>query len=333
MSSVNLQRNKDFIISQLGDDFIDADNFEMRYQCPFCQDLGLKYEDYKFYITYAPKKKSDGKWVKAGTYWCHRCESKGVLHIDGLISQGSNSEGVDYLESYMKLLDGEDLNSKTEEESDYYLIPPTIPMPGTLAWDYLISRGITPADMSFYGIRVPNIYSERKFFGRIIIPSRIISSNWTDMYVARTYIDDPIRYKNPSSSKAHDLVFNLHRIPDNPKRIIINEGAINSIIAGYDSVATFGKHVSDLQLNLILQKKPESIYVSLDTDARDKAEKLCDRIISLSDAKVMFVELPEGKDASDLGRNNYLEILNNARQYTNKAVYFIEQMIESLGSG
>ena len=86
-------------------------------------------------------------------------------------------------------------------------------------------------------------------------------------------------------------------------------------------------------MNLILQKKPESIYVSLDTDARDKAEKLCDRIISLSDAKVMFVELPEGKDASDLGRNNYLEILNNARQYTNKAVYFIEQMIESLGSG
>lgn len=342
MSSVNLQNNKDFIISRMGDDYIDAGSYELRYECPFCMDMGLRYDDYKLYITYANKKKPNGKWVKAGTYWCHRCESVGRIEFDELLTQGSNSDASNYLESYIKMLNGDDSNA--EEESDYYLIPNKIPMPGTLAWDYLISRGISPADMSFYNIRVPSMFhDDSKFYGRIIIPNRIISNIWTDLYVARTYIDDPIRYKNPSSSKAHDIVFNLHRIPENPSRIIINEGAINSIIAGNDSIATYGKHVSDIQLNSILAKHPESIYVSLDTDAENVAEELCKRIKSLSDAKLYLVGLPsvwnetekkyKGLDASDLGRERYLEYVNSAKEFTSSNIFLIEKYFNSIAGG
>lgn len=341
MSSASLQSNKDYIISRLGDDYIDAGNYELRYQCPFCMDMGLRYDDYKFYITYAKKRKSNNKWTKPGTYWCHRCESTGVIEFDELLTQGSNSDAANYLEAFMKTLT--DNNEYKEEESDYYMIPKKIPMPGTLAWDYLISRGISPADMSFYNIRVPSLNDESKFYGRIIIPNRIISNIWTDLYVARTYIDDPVRYKNPSSSKAHDIVFNLHRIPDNPERIILNEGAINSIIAGTDSVATYGKHVSDIQLRSILAKHPQKIYVSLDIDAENIAEQLCSRIKAISDTKVYLVELPsiwiekdrkeKGLDASDLGKDRYLEYVNSAKEYTSSNIFLIEKFINQIVEG
>lgn len=341
MSSANLQNNKDYIISRLGDDYIDAGSYELRYQCPFCMDMGLKYDDYKFYITYAKKRKSNKKWTKPGTYWCHRCESTGVIEFDELLTQGSNSDASSYLEAFMQKLGGEDENKA--EESDYYMIPQKIPMPGTLAWDYLISRGISPVDMSFYGIRVPSLHDESKFYGRIIIPNRIISNIWTDLYVARTYIDDPIRYKNPSSSKAHDIVFNLHRIPDNPERVIMNEGAINSIIAGTDSIATYGKHVSDNQLRAILAKRPQKLYVSLDTDAENIAEELCSRIKAISDTKVYLVELPsvwserdkkqKGLDASDLGKERYLEYVNSAKEYTSSSIFSIEKYINIIANG
>lgn len=341
MSSLNLQNNKDFIISRLGDDFIDAGSYELRYQCPFCMDMGLRYDDYKFYITYARKKKPNGKWTKPGTFWCHRCESTGVIQFDELLTQGSNSDASNYLEKYMKMLEGDE--SDIPEESDYYMIPQRIPMPGTLAWDYLISRGITPADMSFYSIRIPTLHDDRKFNGRIIIPNRVISNIWTDLYVARTYIDDPVRYKNPSSSKAHDIVFNLHRIPDNPERIILNEGAINSIIAGTDSVATYGKHVSDVQLHSILAKHPKKLYVSLDTDAENVAEQLCKRIKSLSDTQLFLMELPQvwndkekkykGLDASDLGKSKYLEYVESAKEYTSSSSFLIEKYMNSIISG
>lgn len=128
----------------------------------------------------------------------------------------------------------------------------------------------------------------------------------------------------------------------NPDRLIINEGPINSIIAGRDSIATYGKFVSDIQLSMILKKKPKSVYVSLDTDARDKAEKLCSRIVSLSDAKVYLVELPEvwddekqkmkGLDASDLGKDKYEYYLSIARLYESSSMFFLENLFNEYRS-
>lgn len=329
---VNLQTRKLYVISQMGDDYIDAGHCEMRYQCPFCKELGLRNNDYKLYVNY-----------KKGAYWCFRCESTGYITFDELSTGESNSDASTYIEKLI-LGYGKKPEDEKDDPSDYFMIPRNIPMPDTLAWNYLISRGITPDDMSYYSIRVPSvIHDEKKFFGRIIIPNRVISHIWTDLYVARTYIDDPIRYKNPSSSKAHDLVFNLHRIKDSPKRIIINEGAINSIIAGRDSVATFGKYVSDIQLSQILSKHPQSIYVSLDTDARKLAEQLCTRIKSLSDARVFLVELPtqwnpdkqeyKGLDASDLGKEVYSEYVNHSREFESSAIYSIENSFNKIVGG
>lgn len=324
MSYENLQNKRNFIISTLGEDYIPAADGEMRYQCPFCRDQGLRYDDYKLYVNSI-----------TGLWFCQRCESKGRIQFDSLLVSDSNTNVYDILEKWMSE-DSPTKNSE-KEESDYFLIPRNIPIPGTLAWDYLISRGITPVDMSFYSIRIPGINDPREMFNRIVIPNRVISNIWTDMYVARTYVGHKVRYHNPPASKAHDLVFNLHRIPQDPEMIIVNEGAINSIIAGQDSVATYGKHVSDVQLMAILQKNPRKIYVSLDYDARESAEELCDRFVALGSSEVYLVELPydddhpKGYDASDLGRDRYRDIVLSSHRYINKSTYVIEQFISQLG--
>jgi phage gp37-like protein len=123
----------------------------------------------------------------------------------------------------------------------------------------------------------------------------------------------------------------------------MNEGAINSIIAGNDSIATYGKHVSDNQLRAILAKRPQKLYVSLDTDAENIAEELCSRIKAISDTKVYLVELPsvwsekdkkqKGLDASDLGKERYLEYVNSAKEYTSSSIFSIEKYINIIANG
>ena len=324
MYSTNTTRQnnlKNYIISQLGDDYIDAGQGELRYKCHFCEEEGRKFEDYKLYVHYSGK--------KAGLYWCHRCEAKGRIKLDETLASESTTEAYDIIEQYVN---GLNKSEDDEEESDYFLLPKSVPEPYTIAWGYLMNRRITPDLISYYDIRVASTSDTPRLFGRIVIPNRVYGKIWTDVYVARTFIDDPVRYKNPRSSRAHELVFNLHRIENNLPRIIINEGAINSIIAGKDSVATFGKHVSYYQLKSILEKKPQSIYVSLDTDARDKAEKLCSRIISHTDIPTYLVELPDNKDASDLGQEAYLDYVGSAKQYTKSSIYVISKAISELGA-
>ena len=75
----------------------------------------------------------------------------------------------------------------------------------------------------------------------------------------------------------------------------------------------------------------------MDVAARAIAEDLCNRLVSYGDAEVYLVELPaddkhpKGLDASDLGRQHYLEIVNSARRYTKKSIFLIEKFIEELG--
>ena len=313
MYSKIISYKKNYIIDQLGNEYIDAGNNEIRYECPFCKESGRKYKDHKLYINY-----------NTGLYFCQRCQSKGRIKFNEDVVTPSNSQ--DFNNEITKFIKTISSSSDDYEDNDYYLIPKNPPNNGTLAYEYIKSRGLTDDDIKFYSIRVSSLNDPRVFKGRIIIPNKVISNRWTDQYVARDYRGSKIRYLNPKNNKTHQIVFNLHRIENNPDSIIINEGVINSIIAGYNSVATYGKYVSDTQLYSILSKKPDKIYVSLDYDAIDLAEKLCYRISLLSDSKVYLVRLEDGLDASDLGRNSYLEVVNNSIEYKSPSLYELNKL-------
>ena len=188
------------------------------------------------------------------------------------------------------------------------------------------SRGFTDDDMYKYSMRLPGLTGG--FAGRVVIPNQVISHNWTDMYVARTYMNHPNRYKNPPNSRKSKILFNYHNIPDNPDVLILNEGPLNSIIAGDNSVASFGKALSHDQLDLIIKKNPKKLYVSYDTDAIHYALNTCEAVKAGSDIKVYFVELPDGKDAVDLGRSKYLDIVYNSKEFINTNMYYILKSLE-----
>jgi len=121
---------------------------------------------------------------------------------------------------------------------------------------------------------------------------------------------------NPFGENKRKCVFNLHRIPTGSP-IIITEGVFSAMAAGNSAVATYGKYVSDIQLRQILNKKPSVIYVALDPDALKEATELCERILKKSpNTPVHLVNMPDGKDPSDLEHASFMQILLQSYRYT-----------------
>ena len=146
----------------------------------------------------------------------------------------------------------------------------------------------------------------------------------TDMFVARYIREIPKdaqgkdmipRYLNPFGDNRRKCVFNLHRIPKGVP-IIITEGSLTAISAGSNAIATYGKYVTDSQLKTILSNQPSSIYVNLDPDAYESAVALCDKLLRMTSVPIYLVVLPDDKDANDLGHEDYMKYIINAKQYT-----------------
>lgn len=289
-----------FIISKFGTDFTRSGD-EMLYHCPYCPPLGKRNDDRKLYVN-----------SKTGKFQCFRCETAGTVfggdrRLASLLTDTGPSSAIDDLLEFV--------SPEVSEHSDiYYEIPDTrvVDCVGTVPYDYLISRGISRDMMDRYDIRAFGI--GRAFHNRVIIPNRVVRRNWTDFYTGRAILNDmKPRYYNSRSSNKKNIVFNLHNIV-NGQEIIVNEGSINSIIAGDNSVAILGKHASDEQIRQICMKNPPVLYISLDTDARKNALTLASKFHEqLPNCLIKLVDLPDGEDAASLGRLNYLGLLEDSQ--------------------
>lgn len=309
------EKNLKYVISVFGDDYSveNKERGEISFHCPFCPELGHRNDDKKLYVN-----------VNKLVYHCFRCESKGYLSKDNY----SEFNDVDILKVFSDYFSNDISNNNFE--TSYFQIPQDklIDFKDSNAYRYMRSRGFTDEDIDKYSMRIPGVGD---LIGRVVVPNMVISKNWTDIYVARTYMNHPNRYKNPNNSRKSKILFNYHNIPDNPEYMILNEGPLNSIIAGDLSVASFGKSLSLDQRKMILDKHPKKLYVSYDTDARGKAIQECDNFINNSNIEVYLVELPEvydsvkkrmkGLDAVDLGRDKYLDIVFNTDRFINGKVY------------
>lgn len=123
----------------------------------------------------------------------------------------------------------------------------------------------------------------------------------------------PKSFNAPSTDKEYskkNTVFNLNRAKHTPC-IVINEGVPDALTVGDSGVATFGKQVTQAQVDLILSAvTPEQkIYILLDMDAKEQMESLGERLYA-HHPETYYVINPTGKDANDLGRNAVWEIIN-----------------------
>ena len=169
---------------------------------------------------------------------------------------------------------------------------------------YLYSRGFTDKDILMWKIGFCN-YGE--YHGRIIVPSFDIKGN-VNFYVARTYISDWAKYKNPKLSK--DIIFNDLNLDWNSD-IILVEGVFDAMKCK-NAVPLLGSTLRENSklFQKICRLRP-TVYLALDADAKEKefaiAKKLRDYGI-----KVMAIDTVPYSDIGDMPRNLIQERKQNA---------------------
>lgn len=300
------------ILAKFGHDYVSISNNEVRYNCPFCEHAG-KTPDIHGHLYVS---------LDRLVYFCHRCGTKGTLNkinVKGYSFEQSPTDR-ETTESLRKLFMGDsrelyDISSSIPIERKNEYLPYEIK-----AIRYMESRGFNLSVCRYYGIRVGNPLS--RYRNRIIVPNEVFTYDdgtvKTDMFVARYFNDDGLdrgrKYLNPYGNNRRTSVFNLHRIRQH-SYIIITEGCFTSMSAGINSVATYGKYVTDCQINKILSKEPSALLVALDPDARKDAFELCRRLKRITATPVYLVDVPEGEDANSLGHGRFMSYVKEAQLY------------------
>ena len=168
---------------------------------------------------------------------------------------------------------------------------------------YLYERGFTDNDFIKYGI---GYCTSGEYGGRVIIPS-YSESNSLNYFVARSYDGNYFKYKNPEVSK--DVIFFENLINWNTP-IILCEGVFDAIAIRRNSIPLLGKSITDSLYKKLITSKVTDIYVALDTDARDKALTISEKLLNQG-KRVFLVDLPD-KDPSEMGFKSFTELIQES---------------------
>ncbi|ATG86346.1 DNA primase [Lactobacillus phage LpeD] len=194
-------------------------------------------------------------------------------------------------------------------------------------FEYLINRSVTKEDIIKYDICYCIQGTARTSRG-------VIGINKSIVFISK-HNGLPIYWNTRSIEKAPFIKsFNSYAIPGKEysrsqslfnydsiysDNIVVCEGVFNAItishIKGYSGVATFGKEVTDSQLD-ILTKTKGTLYLFLDNDANSKIVELGRRILErgISSERIRLVNNPYvGKDANDLGEDICLKLLQESK--------------------
>lgn len=189
-------------------------------------------------------------------------------------------------------------------------------------YSYLQNRGLTKYDILKYKI---GYCSEGEFEGRIIIPS-FDSEGYVNYFIARSYNEHWMRYKNPNASR--NIIFNELNI-DWDSDVTLVEGVFDAIFAG-NAVALLGSTLrEESRLFQHIIKNDSSVFIALDPDAEKKAMKIA-RTLLKYDIEVWKVDIPEGSDVASIGATEFQKLKENAVLMRGNQDYILQRKIMSL---
>jgi len=267
------------LISSLGN-YRQTTTGEYNFCCPLCvRRVGQPDKNYHLYVN--PTRYLYGI---RGWFYCHRCKAKGPLHRL-LNNSDTSNHAVSEWSSFVLKLRGA---FKKEKEPK-----PSVSLPkdyvemiqGTQAYEYLQKRAITDAQIEFYkiGFGVKDIRQLEKEdrpnyagSGRIIFPDYDDDGDCV-YWVARTYKGHKVKYKNPAKSNARDKIFNLSKA-SRYQTCVIAEGVISAIACGYNGIATYGKEVTQQQIDMLVSVSFDHYHIAHDGDARKESLHLAERL-------------------------------------------------------
>jgi len=244
-------------------------NEEYLFSCPFCKHH---------------KKKLSINIVK-NTYKCWVCDSSG-RNVYWLVKRYGNHKQKAHWNSFNESVDISDFDNIFEEEQieeekqriklpSEYICLANRPWPrdSKLALDYLRKRDVSETDILKWKI---GYCSEGQYKNRIIIPS-FNDDGYCDYFIARTYKDDWMKYKNPPASR--NIVFNELMV-DWTAPVVLVEGAFDAINAE-NSIPLLGSTLNKRsKLFRAILTHSKQIYIALDKDAEKKALNIIKTLIS-----------------------------------------------------
>ena len=139
------------------------------------------------------------------------------------------------------------------------------------ALNYLYSRGFTDTDILAWKIGFCDF---GEYQDRVIVPSFDVQGN-LNFFIARSYTDDWMKYKNPKVSK--DIIFNGLNV-DWDSDIILVEGVFDAMKCR-NAIPLLGSTLREnsILFQKICERKP-NVYLALDDDVKDKEFGIAKRL-------------------------------------------------------
>jgi DNA primase len=128
------------------------------------------------------------------------------------------------------------------------------------------------------------------------------------------------KYFFPKGFNSSNYLFNYHKIAPN-NYIVITEGifdVLGWVKSGfYNVVCTFGKKISQKQMDDIIILNPRVVYMAWDSDADYAKRKFCERYQHLFHIRLIDLH---GKDADELSTSELESSFNNAISYSQEVI-------------
>lgn len=307
---------------------------ELSWCCPMCVRRGHKRDDTKYRLSVNPSR----QWTRArpgrpsrfsATGWCtcFNCGYGGpvanLLATLGVVLDITPTEWQQVAERIKSL--------GVTPVSDAALIElPEIGFPcdvrpideGTVAWKYLTEeRGLTAQQIEVYRPLLGSGYwKNRIFFPDYNEDGQLI------FYSARAFGPDARDPKYLSPGGGH-RIYAIYRydavkrrlMTGKSNRVIVTEGVISAVRAGWSGVATYGKafspeHTQRLRQLSLEAPEPVTFYTALDGDAGSYNIKLARALFDLG-LSVRVVDMPGKHDPASLPVEAWEECLHNAWEY------------------
>lgn len=307
-----------YLIARLGEPAY-AGGLEVRFDCTQPRCVARRHEkgsDKKLYVNFSK-----------GVFHCMRCAWGGPIDLlyksVGLARGAVNALAPANLKEAIGFLSEDDRVDQEEVVVDApqgIYIPSTTPNWGqSEGYYWLWSRLQTvPPDEVVALVNSGMIrlgsgrYWDRVFFCDVYHGS---VRYWT----ARTYLEGfSPKYLNPYNVPRRNVLFNQEQV-ENQKydEVMICEGTISSIVSGPDSVATYGRCVTDAQIEILMSLPARHFILAseADPDAKRNTMALAETL-TRRNRYVSILDFPPGKDPADFGRSGVQDFRRYAVPHT-----------------
>jgi len=169
---------------------------------------------------------------------------------------------------------------------------------GVKAKEYLLERGITEEQIIFYKM---GFCFHGDFKNRVVIPS-FNESGDLNYFIARSFANDYLKYKNPKCSK--DIIFN-DLLVDWSEPVVLVEGFFDSI-KYENSIPILGSTLgTKTRLFSKIVDRCKKVYICLDKDAAGKELKIIKKLLDFG-VEVCKINIDDHDDLGEVP-NHLLE--------------------------